>query len=176
MLFEVDGVTKRFGDTVALDGLTLAAEPGRLLAVLGRNGAGKTTLVRMLATVSHPDRGSVRVHGHDTGRTVFHRRARGGDRGDHGPQADAGGGLRGTHRRSRPSHRGDGMTVTDAVPRRVHLPSATAAVARRVWPSRMSRPRRGSDSWSCHGLSSPAPSCPSTPCPAGCGWSRSISR
>lgn len=65
-LFEAQGVTKRFGDAVALDGLELTAEPGELLAVLGRNGAGKTTLVRMLATLSRPDAGSLRVLGHDT--------------------------------------------------------------------------------------------------------------
>ncbi|MFC9996800.1 ATP-binding cassette domain-containing protein [Nocardia sp. NPDC127526] len=65
-LFEVSGVHKRFGDTIALDGLTLTARPGSLLAVLGRNGAGKTTLVRMLATLTPPDSGTVRVLGHDT--------------------------------------------------------------------------------------------------------------
>ncbi|MBF6329683.1 ABC transporter ATP-binding protein [Nocardia transvalensis] len=64
-LFEAHGVTKRFGDTVALDGLQLSAERGSLLAILGRNGAGKTTLVRMLATLTPPDAGTIRVLGHD---------------------------------------------------------------------------------------------------------------
>ncbi|WP_225726658.1 MULTISPECIES: ABC transporter ATP-binding protein [unclassified Nocardia] len=74
-LFEAHGVTKRFGDTTALDNLDLTAEPGSLLAVLGRNGAGKTTLVRMLATLTDPDAGTLRVLGHDTVRDP--RRVRG---------------------------------------------------------------------------------------------------
>src|SRR4029453_19332766 len=47
---EATGLRKRFGKTVALDGLDLHAEPGQVLAVLGPNGAGKTTFVRMAAT------------------------------------------------------------------------------------------------------------------------------
>jgi ABC-2 type transport system ATP-binding protein len=62
---EASGVVKRFGKTVALDGLDLVAEPGVILAVLGPNGAGKTTFVRAIATLIKPDSGTLRVFGHD---------------------------------------------------------------------------------------------------------------
>ena len=65
---EATGLTKRFGKTVALDGLDLVAEPGQVLAVLGPNGAGKTTFVRMVATLLRPDAGELRVAGHDVRR------------------------------------------------------------------------------------------------------------
>jgi ABC-2 type transport system ATP-binding protein len=65
---EATGLRKRFGKTVALDGLDLVAEPGQVLAVLGPNGAGKTTFVRMVATLLRPDAGELRVAGHDVGR------------------------------------------------------------------------------------------------------------
>ncbi len=62
---EAIDVRKRFGKTVALDGLDLVAEPGQVVAVLGPNGAGKTTFVRMVATLLRPDSGQLRVVGHD---------------------------------------------------------------------------------------------------------------
>jgi len=62
---EASGVVKRFGKTVALDGLDLVAQHGEILAVLGPNGAGKTTFVRAVATLIHPDEGTLRVFGHD---------------------------------------------------------------------------------------------------------------
>jgi ABC-2 type transport system ATP-binding protein len=62
---EASGVVKRFGKTVALNGLDLVEEHGEILAVLGPNGAGKTTFVRTVATLIHPDEGTVRVFGHD---------------------------------------------------------------------------------------------------------------
>ncbi len=62
---EATGLFKRFGKTVALDGLNLVAEPGQVVAVLGPNGAGKTTFVRSVATLLTPDAGSLRVAGHD---------------------------------------------------------------------------------------------------------------
>jgi ABC-2 type transport system ATP-binding protein len=65
---EAAGLRKRFGKTVALDGLDLVAEPGQVLAVLGPNGAGKTTLVRTVATLIRPDAGELRVAGHDVRR------------------------------------------------------------------------------------------------------------
>jgi ABC-2 type transport system ATP-binding protein len=64
-IIEASGVVKRFGKTVALDGLDLAAEQGVILAVLGPNGAGKTTFVRAIATLIKPDEGTLRVFGHD---------------------------------------------------------------------------------------------------------------
>src|SRR5215211_3703194 len=65
---EAVGLRKRFGKTVALDGLDLVAEPGQVLAVLGPNGAGKTTFVRTVATLLRPDAGELRVAGHDVRR------------------------------------------------------------------------------------------------------------
>jgi ABC-2 type transport system ATP-binding protein len=65
---EAVGLRKRFGKTVALDGLDLVAEQGEVLAVLGPNGAGKTTFVRTVATLLRPDAGELRVTGHDVRR------------------------------------------------------------------------------------------------------------
>jgi ABC-2 type transport system ATP-binding protein len=62
---EVEGIVKRFGEVRALDGVDLAAKPGRVLGLLGPNGAGKTTLVRVLATLIRPDAGTARVTGLD---------------------------------------------------------------------------------------------------------------
>ncbi len=64
-LIEVVDVAKSFGETVALDGVSLEAEAGRVLGLLGPNGAGKTTLVRVLTTLLIPDRGTARVAGYD---------------------------------------------------------------------------------------------------------------
>ncbi|HEY1617459.1 MAG TPA: ATP-binding cassette domain-containing protein [Streptosporangiaceae bacterium] len=60
-----DGLTKRFGDLVAVDHVSLVIEPGTVFSLLGPNGAGKTTMVRMLATLSRPTSGTATVCGHD---------------------------------------------------------------------------------------------------------------
>jgi len=65
---KVEGLVKRFGDVVALDGVDFAAEPGSVLGVLGPNGAGKTTAVRVLTTVLRADAGTVEVLGVDVDR------------------------------------------------------------------------------------------------------------
>ncbi len=64
-MIEAAGLRKRYGATVALDGLDLAVPQGAILGVLGPNGAGKTTAVRILTTLARPDGGSARVAGHD---------------------------------------------------------------------------------------------------------------
>src|SRR5262252_9358967 len=61
----IEGVVKRFGATVALDGAALEVPAGRVFGLLGPNGAGKTTLVRILATLLAPDAGQAEVFGHD---------------------------------------------------------------------------------------------------------------
>jgi ABC transporter DrrB family efflux protein len=61
----VEGVVKRFGATVALDGAELEVPGGMVFGLLGPNGAGKTTLVRILATLLAPDAGQAEVFGHD---------------------------------------------------------------------------------------------------------------
>jgi oleandomycin transport system ATP-binding protein len=60
-----EGLVKRFGETVALDGVDLMVRTGTVLGLLGPNGAGKTTAVRILATLLRPDSGYARVGGYD---------------------------------------------------------------------------------------------------------------
>jgi oleandomycin transport system ATP-binding protein len=62
---QAEGLEKRFGETRALAGLSLTAEPGPVLGVLGPNGAGKTTMTRILATLIEPTGGNARVGGFD---------------------------------------------------------------------------------------------------------------
>src|SRR5437588_792983 len=61
----VEGVSKRFGATVALAGVDLVVPEGTVFGLLGPNGAGKTTLVRVLATLLTPDAGRAEVFGRD---------------------------------------------------------------------------------------------------------------
>ena len=61
----VEGIKKRYGDVIALDGVDLEVEAGTVFGLLGPNGAGKTTMVRVLATVLDPDEGSAQVLGYD---------------------------------------------------------------------------------------------------------------
>jgi ABC-2 type transporter/ABC transporter len=60
-----EGLGKRFGPVVALDGVDLELPARSVLGLLGPNGSGKTTLVRILATLLRPDRGRARVAGFD---------------------------------------------------------------------------------------------------------------
>jgi heme ABC exporter ATP-binding subunit CcmA len=62
-----DRVWKYFGDYPALRGATFEAAPGACVALLGRNGAGKTTLLRILANLSKPTKGEVRIFGESGG-------------------------------------------------------------------------------------------------------------
>lgn len=62
---EVEEVTKAFGQTIALDSLSLAFEPGIVYGLLGPNGAGKTTIIRVLATLLRPTTGRAHVFGKD---------------------------------------------------------------------------------------------------------------
>ncbi|HZL42670.1 MAG TPA: ATP-binding cassette domain-containing protein [Verrucomicrobiae bacterium] len=62
---EVENLTKRFGDFVAVDALSFSVEHGEVFGLLGPNGAGKSTLIRMLTTLVPPTSGSARVNGFD---------------------------------------------------------------------------------------------------------------
>jgi len=62
---ETAGLTRRFGDFVALDGVTLQIPKGCLYGFLGLNGAGKTTTIRILTTLLPPSEGAARLWGHD---------------------------------------------------------------------------------------------------------------
>ena len=70
----VEGVTKRFGDFRALDGIDLRIRQGDFFALLGPNGAGKTTLISIIAGLAHASSGRVSVMGHDV--VKDYRRAR----------------------------------------------------------------------------------------------------
>ncbi|HEV7720319.1 MAG TPA: ATP-binding cassette domain-containing protein, partial [Iamia sp.] len=64
-VLEVAGVSKRYGDRLALDGVALTVGPGEVCGLLGPNGAGKTTLVSIIAGLRGPDAGTVHVTGLD---------------------------------------------------------------------------------------------------------------
>ncbi|MEH3067680.1 MAG: sulfate ABC transporter ATP-binding protein [Aeromicrobium erythreum] len=66
MSIEVAGVSKRFGDFVALDDVDLSIPTGQLTALLGPSGGGKTTLLRIIAGLESADSGSVVIEGVDT--------------------------------------------------------------------------------------------------------------
>jgi general nucleoside transport system ATP-binding protein len=62
-LVELQGISKRYGDLLANDGIDLAIEPGEIHALLGENGAGKSTLVKILYGVIEPSAGEIRWEG-----------------------------------------------------------------------------------------------------------------
>jgi ABC-2 type transport system ATP-binding protein len=62
---ETDALSRRFGDFVAVDNVTLKIPKGQLYGFLGLNGAGKTTTIRMLTTLLPPSAGTAKLWGHD---------------------------------------------------------------------------------------------------------------
>ena len=58
-MIAIDGLQKRFGDVLAVRGVSLTAKDGSVTGLLGPNGAGKTTTLRMLSGLMRPDAGSV---------------------------------------------------------------------------------------------------------------------
>ena len=73
-MIEVDGVTKRYGDTDALCDVSVNVPDGSLTALLGPSGGGKTTLLRVIAGLEAPDTGGVRMDGRDVTRVPVRRR------------------------------------------------------------------------------------------------------
>ena len=68
LVIETHGLTKRYGDLVAVDALTMRVRPGEVYGFLGPNGAGKTTTLRMLLGLVRPTAGSAAVLGARPGR------------------------------------------------------------------------------------------------------------
>ncbi len=64
-MISVSNVTKRFGDYVALDDVSIEVPDGSLTALLGPSGSGKSTLLRIIGGLESPDTGSVVIHGED---------------------------------------------------------------------------------------------------------------
>src|SRR5579862_8064064 len=62
-MIEARGLTKRYGDTTAVDNLTFTVEPGKITGFLGPNGAGKTTTMRCILGLDRPTSGTVTVNG-----------------------------------------------------------------------------------------------------------------
>ena len=69
-MIEARGLTKRFGDKLAVDQLSFTIEPGRITGFLGPNGAGKTTTMRLILGLDHPTGGSVSVNGREFPRSA----------------------------------------------------------------------------------------------------------
>ena len=68
------GLSKRYGETIALDGLGLAVEEGEVYGYLGPNGAGKTTTIRLLLGLQRPGAGSAALFAAVVAVAVFGRR------------------------------------------------------------------------------------------------------
>jgi branched-chain amino acid transport system ATP-binding protein len=75
-LLQIEGLTRRFGGVVAVDGIDLDLAAGEFHAVIGPNGAGKTTLIGLVAGEISPQAGSIRFGGSDITRSRVDRRSR----------------------------------------------------------------------------------------------------
>src|SRR5208337_4512001 len=64
-MIEVEGLQKKYGDLLALEGISFTAEPGKIFGLLGPNGAGKTTTISCISGLLPPTAGRIRVEGHD---------------------------------------------------------------------------------------------------------------
>lgn len=70
MKIELRDVTKKYGKTVALDGVSLTFDVGKIYGVLGANGSGKSTLLKLIAGLVKPDHGEVIIEGERVSRRI----------------------------------------------------------------------------------------------------------
>jgi ABC-2 type transport system ATP-binding protein len=75
-MIEIEGLTRKFGEVTAVDGLTLTIGEGEVFGLIGPNGAGKTTTVRMLACLISRTAGEARIGGHSIGDPAAARKIR----------------------------------------------------------------------------------------------------
>jgi branched-chain amino acid transport system ATP-binding protein len=75
-ILEAEGITKRFGGVVALDGVDLRIERGQIVGLIGPNGSGKSTMINLIAGELFPDHGGLRFNGTDITRLSSYKRAR----------------------------------------------------------------------------------------------------
>ncbi|HUR38220.1 MAG TPA: ABC transporter ATP-binding protein, partial [Planctomycetota bacterium] len=74
MSVEIDGLTHRYGERLALDGVSFSVRKGEVFGLLGPNGGGKTTLFKILSTALRPTSGSARIEGVDVRDDAVRRR------------------------------------------------------------------------------------------------------
>ncbi len=67
-VLSVESLSKKYGDTIAVDGISFEVERNEIVGLLGPNGAGKTTTINMVLSVLEPTSGSIRIEGIDVGR------------------------------------------------------------------------------------------------------------
>ena len=76
-MIELEHVTKRFGDVLAVDDLSLTVEEGEVVVLLGTSGCGKTTTLRMINRLVEPTSGTIRIAGRDVMTMPAHQLRRG---------------------------------------------------------------------------------------------------
>src|ERR1700761_5047674 len=65
MMFELKNVSRRFGNKLAVDSVTLEIPQGQMVGIIGRSGAGKSTLLRMINRLADPSSGSIHFGGNE---------------------------------------------------------------------------------------------------------------
>ncbi|WP_026486413.1 ABC transporter ATP-binding protein [Caldanaerobius polysaccharolyticus] len=75
-MISIQNLTKRFGNTIAVNAISFEIHDGEIFGLLGENGAGKTTTMRMLATMLKPTSGTAKINGYDIVSQPFEVRKR----------------------------------------------------------------------------------------------------